>query len=282
MPAEEDEAAVLDELTNLAEAEWPAFRVARESFQEKLLAVVNPGPDRVNELRGIRAVDLYLAVACAQRIEPAVKTFVERYLVSPGRYVRRLNITEVELEEIQAQLEDKLLVGASETEPGRIAQYSGRGPLEYWVAIAAQRTGFSMLRSKGREHPVEEADVLARLWTEAESSQRILSARYEAALRESLRDAISSLELRQRTILRLSMIDGISLSKIARMLHVNQSTVSRALRAALDKLNAELRRQLGELHRLRDHEIDSIVRDLRAHIDLSLSKILEGTLKVDP
>ena len=104
-----------------------------------------------------------------------------------------------------------------------------------------------------------------------------MAARYEAVVREALRVALLSLDRRQRIIVRLHLVQGVTLTQIGKMLKVNQSTVSRALAGAVEAIQKEIRRQLRESEGMNESEMQSVVRDVRNRINLNLSRMLRST-----
>jgi RNA polymerase sigma-70 factor (ECF subfamily) len=154
--------------------------------------------------------------------------------------------------------------------------YAGRGPLDRFVATAARNIVLTMLRSKMREDSDDWESLASRLSSPAHSSH-IVAATYGTAIRDALLNALTRLDRRQRTIVRLHLLQGLTHTQIARMLRVHQSTVSRGFDAAVRVLNSEIRRQLRDLYGMREPEMQSIIGDVRSHLDLSLSRVLKDT-----
>jgi RNA polymerase sigma-70 factor (ECF subfamily) len=270
MPTHE---ALLAGMCDEAEAAWPEFRVERPLFMQRLREVVAESAVVPSASSGVHHVDLYLAFACSLGERAAITAFTRRYLSRMDQYLRRFANSSALFDEVRTTLEDKLLFSVANEGARRIRQYTGRGPLEAWVAMAAQRTMLSMLRARGAAPGMDSTTGLYELWAEAYELGREQSQRYAESIKEILRHVIRSLPVRQRTILRLSIVEDVSLSQIARMLKVNQSTISRAFHASLEKVNEEVRTRLKQLHGMRDSEVDSIVRELQSRIDLSLSGV---------
>ena len=81
---------------------------------------------------------------------------------------------------------------------------------------------------------------------------------------------------RERTCLRLSVIEGLSLDRLGTMYRVNASTVSRWLARARQTLLAELQRQLKARENIAPEDVESIVRLVRSQVDVSLSGLLSA------
>jgi RNA polymerase sigma-70 factor (ECF subfamily) len=262
---------LLSGLCDEAEAAWPEFRIPRDSFLVRLETLLpQTSAFRPTE---VFHIDLYLASACSAGEPAAITAFSRRYLSRLESYLSRFSDFSALFDEVRATLEDKLLLSTEGGSPPRIHQYTGRGSLEAWVAMAAQRRMLSVLRANGRAAQSNATEDLWDVWLAASGMERDQSLRFAETIKETLRRIIQSLPVRQRTILRLSIVEDVSLSQIARMLKVHQSTVSRAFHSSLGRINEELRSQLKAAHRVGDSEAESLVRELRGRIDLSLSGV---------
>ncbi len=268
---------LLDRLSDDAERSWPAFRIERPAFQQRLLAGVDlDAAGALDELEGLHAPDLYLACACTARVGPALSEFAARYLSRVDAYLGRLRNAPVRAEDVRRDLEDAMLFGR-DGGAGRIRQYTGRGSLERFVATAARNIALSMLRKKAKEDSGDWDALASRLSTPPHGDSTVARAAYGGAIHDALLNALGRLDRRQRTIVRLHLLKAVPLTQVGRMLRVHQSTVSRDFAAAMRVLYAEIRRQFRDLHGVRETEMKSIIRDVRSQLDLSLSQVLRDT-----
>jgi RNA polymerase sigma-70 factor (ECF subfamily) len=270
--------STLDAVADAAAAAWPAFRLERGAFQQRLLAGIDPATEGAREaLLQLHAADLYLAMACDLGIAQAIEAFAIGYLARVDAYLKRFGNSTIRPEDVRRELEDTLLFGRAGT-PARIGQYAGRGPLERFVARAARNAALSMLRARPPAKDANDLDELAsHLAAPFEGHTDVIAARYEEVVRDALRASLAVLDRRQRTIVRLHLLQGVSLTQIARMLQVHQSTVSRAFAAASVVIYDGVRRHLQDRKGMSDSEMQSIVRDVRHRIDASLSLLLGDT-----
>jgi RNA polymerase sigma-70 factor, ECF subfamily len=266
---------VLERLTLEAEGRY-AFRVERVEFQRKLLAAVDGASDPAAALGGVHAVDLYLAVGCSTRQPAALNEFSTRYLSQVQRYLRGLPGISIRPDEVRRELEDTLLFGRGG--PGRIAQYGGRGPLERFVAIAARNSALTLRRQQAR-WGAKVTTLKSAVAVELDRAPNLAPHRFEAELHGALREAIAGLDLRQRTIIRMHFIHGLSFTHIARMLRVHQSTVSRTFATTVRELQAAIERKMRAAFHLDDREVLSVMRELRGRMDISLSRVLRETVE---
>jgi len=270
--------SALEAITDAAEAAWPGFRVERSAFQAHLLSCVPEESDDVaNAISKLHTEDLYLAFACSKQVAPALREFAERHLSRIDTFLKRFGDGAVRAEDVRREVEDTLLFGRDGS-PARIGQYSGRGPLERFVRTAARHAALTLLRRLRPAASAEDFDALAsQLAAPPDGSESFVAARYEAVVREALRVALLTLDRRQRIIVRLHLVQNVTLTQIGKMLKVNQSTVSRALAGAVDTIQKEIRRQLRESEGMNESEMQSVVRDVRNRIDLNMSRMLRST-----
>lgn len=78
--------------------------------------------------------------------------------------------------------------------------------------------------------------------------------------------------MRERTVFRLHLLDGLSLDEIGRLYGVNKSSVSRWLGAVRAHLLDTARSELAA--RLAPGDLASLVRAFRENLDLSLTRLL--------
>jgi RNA polymerase sigma-70 factor (ECF subfamily) len=251
-----------------------------DGFIERLRRCIG-GEDGPTEPEAVRASalhvdDLYLAHACALGDARARYAFATTHLGAVDEHLRRFRLAPSVVEEVRRKVEDLLLFGEPPDRPPRIGQYSGRGPLRAFVATVAVNASRSWLRQQRRHPDVELDEVTSVLLRPADQSGQAALPRYSEMLRDAMRVALTLLDQRQRTVVRLHVARGVPQTKIAKMLGVNQSTVSRTLDAALHSLQAGIRQRLQQ-QGVGDDEIASLVRDVRHAIDISLSRILAAS-----
>jgi RNA polymerase sigma-70 factor (ECF subfamily) len=260
-----------------AEAEWPGWRLPREVFAKRLIAIIEvSGKDPGDALSSLRLGDLYLALGCAHRVPGAMKAFASKHLSRLAECLGGFKDPQTLADDVRRELEDTLLLGRKGSPP-RIGQYTGHGPLNRYVAAAARNAALTLMRQRGQERRLGGDEDTGLVVSPPASAKELVTSRHDAAIRDAVRTSLSKLDRRQRTIVRLHLSQGVTLTQIARMLHVHQTTVSRALDDALERMYSDIRRRLREEHGLDDAEMESIVRDMRSHVDLSLSRVLGDT-----
>lgn len=218
--------------------------------------------------------ELFLAWA-AGRGERAALRHLER-LVAPDveAAARRVDRAPAFVDEVRQALRVRLLV--ADGDRVRIDDYAGRGPLRGWFAVAALRVALNLKRAAGPAGPASR-DILAELVSdEADPELHHLRTLYRSEFRDALGAALAALPERKRAILRLSHVDGLKLSQLARLYQVHESTASRWVSQAAADVAEDTRRRLMAGLSLSPSSVDSVARMVLSNLDLSIARILRG------
>ena len=163
--------------------------------------------------------------------------------------------------------------------PPRVAEYQGGGPLVAWLRAAAVRTALNLQRAEGRRARVEEdaeAGPLAEATgAEADVELGYLRRHHREDFQAALTEALAALPARERTVLRLHVVEGLSLERIGAMYRTHKSTVSRWVARAREEVLEGTRQRLAERLRLSSGELHSLMRVVRGELDLSLPSLLK-------
>ncbi len=242
---------------------WPGVELSFEQFQ-----VYWKDRDEHEIADAERAADLYLACACAGA-NPAALVAFEREMLAPAEAsIARIRREPEFIDEVMQSLRRRLFVG----DDRRIREYSGRGPLASWVRVVASRQAIDMARAGGR-HPVREMDVAERIAAaEASPELQLVKETYLPAFQAALSAAIGDLSARERTLLRMSVLDGLSIDEIAVPYGVHRATAARWLTAIRERIWKSVRERVAAEHPgLRESDLSSLSRALDSQIHLSLS-----------
>jgi RNA polymerase sigma-70 factor (ECF subfamily) len=85
--------------------------------------------------------------------------------------------------------------------------------------------------------------------------------------------ALAGLSSRNKLLLRLSLVQGLPTTALAKIYKVNQSTAWRWIRQATEQLREEVQRWLAEHSELDPAELASIVALVQSRIQLSLTAL---------
>jgi RNA polymerase sigma-70 factor (ECF subfamily) len=255
------------------QAAFPGIPLADETFARHLGRVFarDPGGRTISSLF---AGDLYLASACLAHAPGAAEILTVRYGPAVRRAIGRV-VRGPDASEIEQEMLAELLVG-SPTAPPEIGGYAARSPLTPWLEVVAYRAALRWLRAaRAQAQARERAAAEPQLAREMSAEANLLRERYRDAFEESLKKALTRAPERDRALLRLHVVNNVSLDKIGRMLGVNQSTASRWLAAAREALLADLKSILKERLSMSSIEIKSLAGLVASQIDLSISQLLK-------
>ncbi|WP_241759144.1 sigma-70 family RNA polymerase sigma factor [Pyxidicoccus parkwayensis] len=273
LPGLED---VLASLYAAGQQAWPGVSLAEEDFLRHLASRVPQDEEPSRVLASLHAADLYLACACARGDSTAHAALERHVFPKAAASVARLRDAGVESSEVFQHLRERLLVPEG-GRPPRIAEYQGSGPLAAWLRAAAVRTALNLQRAeRRRSHAEEEAEALplpAGAGT-ADVELDYLRRNHRADFQAALSEALEALPARERTVLRLHVVEGLSLERIGTMYQTHKSTVSRWVSRAREAALEGTRQRLVERLRLSPGELHSLMRALNSELDLSLPSLL--------
>lgn len=234
------------------------------------------GPDPMAEVQGLCAADLYLACACVAGVPGAAERFDEGYRPVIRAAVARLDGGRGILDEVLQRVRDIALVGAGRGRPA-LAGYGGRGDLRGWVRVVAVREAYKLLRADRGRVGVEDDEMFDVLASPGEDPElAILKQRYRNEFRTAFRGAVAALPRRERTALRLHVLDGLSIDEIAPMYSVHRATAARWLARARERLLVETRRELRRALGIDDEQVDSVIRLIQSRLDVTLDTVLQS------
>jgi RNA polymerase sigma-70 factor len=265
--------ARLGQIVDKAARVWPAMAIDPTRLVVQLARVV--GDDVEADLAELYVEDFALGLACVDK-RPGAMEQLER-LCGPAldAAVARIDRSPELRDEVRQTLWQRLFVGTPGQAP-RMLSYAGRGPIAGWVAVAAQRTALDMRRAAARVGATD-PNIDQLLPADDHPEADYMRMRYKTEFEEAVREALAALPDRDRLLLRLTAVSGLSHEQIANIYKVNQSTVTRWIgRARAEVLEATERSVCRRLGVKRD-EFMSLAGMLVSQIDLSISRVLEAS-----
>jgi RNA polymerase sigma-70 factor (ECF subfamily) len=271
LPALEGQLAAL---VDRALAGWPELVLDRERFAGRMVGQMAAvlGDDVAAELASFFAEDFALGIACVDQV-PGALTVLDRICGPPiTAAVARVDHSPELRDEVRQILWQRLFVGTPEQRP-RILSYAGRGPLAGWVAVAAQRVALDLRREAARAAASDPgADQV--LPSDDHPEIDYLRTKYKAEFEAAVRQALTALPDRDRLLLRLSTVSGLTHEQIATIYKVNQSTVTRWIRNARAEVLRATEQAVCEKLGVQPAEFRSLAGLLLSRIDLSISHVL--------
>jgi RNA polymerase sigma-70 factor (ECF subfamily) len=256
-------------------ARWPSSPPTPEAFGTHLARCIDPRGDMVAQLHALPAEDLFLACACAGGDSRAIAALEEAYARQIGMAVRRIRDQHLLPDDFRQMLRGRLFVGAP-GEPAAIARYTGQGPLGAWLRVTALRAALNATRGKRtpeRGLPSEE-ELFGFDDRTGDPELDHLKLTYREAFRRAFQDTLSALPAREKTLLRQSVVHGLSVREIARLHDVHHATAARWLVQARGMLLAGTREILRTRLEVSAKELDSIMDLIESRLDVSVAGAL--------
>jgi RNA polymerase sigma-70 factor, ECF subfamily len=253
-----------------ARAAWPQFRVAPERW----LGAVALGLDEASSpsvLHQLYAADLYLAQGCASGDRDALAAFEATCRNVIEGSLRGMGMTPDAIADVAQDVRGKLLV--ADDGPPKISTYSGRAALTTWTRTVATRTALARLRRRC-EAPADDAMLEAIPAVSDGPEEQHFRTRYGVELKAAFEEAMASLDVRQRNILRHHYIDALTLDDIGALYGVHKTTAFRWLQAARGALAKRTQKAFRARVDVTPSEMQSIVRLLESNVELSLRRVL--------
>lgn len=267
--------ARLHALWNACQAAWPTVVLEPAPFLDYIGERLSSDGSALDALSALRAPELYLCCACAAGQRAALEALQAKYgahldavlsrVVRPGLQAR---------EDLDQLVRDHLFVWDGD-QPPRITRYSGHGSFEAWLRVTARRTASNANRRKDPAGGAEDALDLPDQVDDPELNY--LKGRYREEFRDAFFEAVTTLEPRQRTLLRQAFVHGLNVRQIARMYQIHHATAARWIASAREQLASGTREALARHLELSEGELRSIMVLIRSRLDLSIARALDSS-----
>jgi RNA polymerase sigma-70 factor (ECF subfamily) len=246
-------------------AAWPSIPLDAEHFANHVTA-----REKAGETGDVaHAADLYLACACARGVSEGVRAFDALLRNVVPAAISRIDKNPAFVDDVTQALREKLLIGT----PPKISEYGGRAMLRNWLGTAAVRTALNMRR---RKEDVARATLASSLGERVVRGPDIdyVRARYRAVFEDGLRAALAALSSRERALLKMNLVEHVTLERLASIYGSSRSTIARTITTARDKLLEGTREHLVRELGLSSSEYESLAAQLRSDVDVSIFRML--------
>jgi len=246
---------------------WTGLRLDADRFASRAVAIGITEPDLA-----ARSEEIYLAFACAEGDAEAHRLFEERFLSEVPGYVARFRLAPHLLDEVRQRVRVKQLCGER---PG-IGRYRGSGPLGAWVRATAVRVALDVVAQAGQPLAADLDQNVGDVWKAFDGSPeaQLLKETCREKLTAVLRDSLVALEPRDKTLLRLHVIDGLSIDVIGRIYRIHRATVARRLAAIRARVFSDLRGRAALAWDATSADLRSMMRIMGDEIRLSIGTLL--------
>jgi len=261
--------AALERQWARARETWPEITVDRVSWATAIAQRLAPG-DMIDALGGIEADDLYLVLGCASGSVAALRAFDTR-LESLRPALRRAGADAATIDDLLAQLRARLLV-APEGTPPKVLQYQARAKLGGWLRVAAMRDYGALAKKRPTG---DDAELEALLVSTGDPELEELRQRFRAEFAGAFSVALAALEDKDRAVLRLHLVDRLSIDRIGSLYDVHRSTAARWLVDIRERLYAETRDEFRARLGLGPAEFDSMMAMVLSQLTYSVGRNLD-------
>jgi len=242
---------------------WPDVRLGFDDFEARMAAL-----EVASEDLSLRGPDLFMASACAAGDPAALRHFDATFVGAVDRRVARFDLRPDKVDELRQKLRTKLLMGPT---PG-IRGYRGRAPLSAWIHVTAVRLAIDLAVVV----PTTGANLDLLQLAAPEGSPELETARKldQERFRAALEDSFQVLTPREKTILRLHIVDGLNIDAIGAIYAVHRATAARWLVTIRARVYDRLKEEFALRWKASSSDLRSLVSLLRDHIHLSAKRIL--------
>jgi len=268
-------APALAALVAQARDRWAELALPVADYVAHVAVRIADEPALDEQLARIAAADLWLACACCRGDSRAIAAFERAYAPEIKSALRRLRDQPLLPDDFRQLLRHRLFVGDGAGGPA-IERYSGHGNLGAWVRVTALRTALNATRNKPRPDQPTDDEELFELGPSPEDPELDhLKRTYRDAFRRAFLDTVAALQAGERTLLRQSVVHGLTVRELARMHGVHHATIARRIAAARDQIVAGTRSILAERLAVSPRELDSIMMLIQSRLEVSLSRALQ-------
>ncbi len=244
---------------------WPAIELS-----PRLRAAIERW-SRLPERPATDPGEVYLALACVEDSGVAMRAFERRYLASAEPALAAQRLTPDELVEVRQRVRIRLFVQQRDGAPV-VLYYAGQGRLGGLVRVVMVREAIRLrAASAPAELTIEVIDPRNPELELADGERQVLTKR-------AFERAVAELTGRERCLLRLHYVRGVSGARIATMYGVHRATAVRWLESArlhlLQGLSLELRTLAPGLSRAQRERFEGW---FNTHLELSLSRVLASS-----
>lgn len=219
------------------------------------------------EVAGVDVEGLVLAAACVARLDAALAA-LDRDVLPDVRKVLLRRAEGAVVDDVLQQTRFKLVLAS----PPGLSQYAGRGPLAGFVRTVAVHL---LTNLEVATKPSESDERLATLPGAAEVEAGLLRADQQQHFKAAFQAAVGELTVRQRSLLRLNLVEGLSIDEIAPMFGAHRSSAARWLVEAKELLAKLTRAELASRLGLEGEALESLLTSVQNRFDLSLQSALK-------
>lgn len=247
-----------------------------QPYADAVDARIEGEPDRNDAIGKLALPDVYLVTAVLANKRAAVAAFEKLVRDETTRAVARLGKNAPAAEDVVQELLFKLLVRQSDQREAKIGAYGGHGALHAWIRVAAVRAAISLTRRK-QENLVDDQALAAVADDSDDQALAFLKSSYRAEFKRAFEDTLAELPRRSRTLLRLQIIDQLTLEEIGAFYQVSRATAARWLADARASLVDGTQNRLVAALSISTEELSELMRLVASSLYSTLPRLLRHT-----
>jgi RNA polymerase sigma-70 factor (ECF subfamily) len=258
---------------------WPGFAPRPETLAAAVIDKLRGATDPIDALSRLDPPEVWLAAACADAIPAALRAFEDRFVQPLDGPLSAAVRDAARADEIRQRLRQRLL---TRTEQGtvRLVEYAGEGKLRALVKVTAMRIATDLAREEKRsphKFAAAEVDTAEALMDDDVGPEvRAVLGQHREAIKRAFEAAVTELDPTDKGMLRLHLLEGISIDGIAALHGVHRSTAARRILRVRGQVGDRVRALLRERLALSDPGLESLFRAVDSQLDLSLTRVLDG------
>ena len=260
-----------------ARSAWPQFDLDLEPFVQRVLSLVDKNAPASEALNKLALQDLYLAYACGDGVDAALKAFTQECEGELRMVAQKLRISDGDLDDVRQIVWDKLFLEGPDRSK-KILEYRGTGRLRHWFRVLAARTMLDELRKARRSDKLQLLASDSALWNAApvvDPELANMRRTYRKSFRAAFESATNSLEPEERNILKCHYLMGMSTEQLAQAFGIHKATAARQVTRARDRLLFSTRDRLKAQLGADSGDLDSVMRLFNEEMSVSLSRLLK-------
>lgn len=232
-----------------------------------------PAAQKISFWKELRLGELLLARGCANGQEIAWQDFLTRYREKLYDIARGITKEDSSGRELADSIYGDLF-GTSERNGARVSRldfYMGRGSLEGWLRTVVAQEFVNRYRKQKRLVSLDEQEDDGVQFSAAEPGP---AGPADPRLSAAVDDALGQLAAEDRLVLASYFLDDRTLTQIARVLRVHESTISRRLEKLLKGLRKQVLASLMARGMKRAQAEEALETDVR-YLQLDVAKKLQ-------
>jgi RNA polymerase sigma-70 factor (ECF subfamily) len=224
--------------------------------------------DSAAEVDTLSAEGLYLAAACVAEVPGASARLEETLFAQLKRTLQKMDGGETFADEVLQHLRVRLFANRASS---LLMTYSGRGAIGGWLKVVAVRDAQRMRKKAAPGSAAESDEGLARLPSPAADPElAFLKLQHRQDFKDAFAAALATLDQRQKNVLQMNLVQGLSIDEVGRVYSVHRATAARWVSAAREALVSQTRKGLADKLGLSSSELDSLMGAVRTNLSLSL------------